>query len=281
MSFELGEHKRRVAATYNLASAGYDQEAARFFPLCANRLVELIGLQPGQHLLDVATGTGAAAIAEALRVGPAGHVVGVDIATDMLAQACRKIEAAQLTNIEFQEGDAEHLSFAEQSFDAVTCAFGIFFLPEMPTGPRAWKRVVRGAGVVAFSAFGETAFQPLSDLFEARIRAYGVTFPVPRRPFSWQRLKSLEQCRTLLQDAGLEQIEGRAEQLGYYLRTPQEWWEFVWNSGFRGPVSQLKPADLEHFKREHLVEIGQLVTDQGIWMDIATLFVWGHKPPFA
>ena len=129
MSFELSEQKRRLAATYNLASAGYDQEAVRFFPLCANRLVELIGLQPGQCVLDVATGTGVAAIAAARSVGPAGHVVGVDIATDMLEQARRKIEAAQLTNIEFHEEDAEHLSYTENSFDAVICAFGIFFLP--------------------------------------------------------------------------------------------------------------------------------------------------------
>jgi ubiquinone/menaquinone biosynthesis C-methylase UbiE len=74
MSFVLSEHKRRVTATYNLASAGYDQEPVRFFPLCANRLVELIDLQPGQHILDVATGTGAAAIAAAKRAGPTGHV---------------------------------------------------------------------------------------------------------------------------------------------------------------------------------------------------------------
>ncbi len=279
MSFELSEHKSRVAATYNLASAGYDKEALRFFPLCANRLVELIGLQPGQRVLDVATGTGVAAIAAARRIGPGGQVVGVDIATDMLEQAQRKIEAAQLTNIELHEEDAEHLSFAENSFDAVICAFGIFFLPEMVTSLREWKRVAREAGVVAFSAFGETAFQPISDLFEARIRAYGVTFPVPRRPFSWQRLTTLEQCRTLLQAAGLEQIEGRSEQLGYYLRTPQEWWEIVWNSGFRGPVSQLSPEQLEQFKMEHLAEVGQLATDQGIWLDIAAFFVWGHKPP--
>ena len=115
MTYELSEHKRRVAATYNLASAGYDQEAGRFFRLCANRLVELIGLQPGQRVLDAATGTGAAAIAAASRVGPAGHVVGVDIATDMLEQARRKSMAEQLTNIEFQEGDAEHLSYADIS----------------------------------------------------------------------------------------------------------------------------------------------------------------------
>jgi arsenite methyltransferase len=279
MSFELSEHKRRVAATYNLASVGYDQEAVRFFPLCARRLVELIGLKPGQRVLDVATGTGAAAIAAARSISPTGHVVGVDIATDMLEQARRKIEAAQLTNIEFHEEDAEHLSYAEQSFDAVICACGIFFLPEMLSGPREWKRVVKEAGLVAFSAFGETAFQPFSDLFEARIRAYGVSFPVPRHPFSWQRLTTLEQCRTLLQDAGLEQIEGREEQLGYYLRTQEQWWEIVWNSGFRGPVSQLPSEQLEQFKMEHLAEVGQLATDQGIWLDIAAFFVWGYKPP--
>jgi ubiquinone/menaquinone biosynthesis C-methylase UbiE len=279
MSSELSEHKGRVAATYNLASAGYDQEAVRFFPLCAHRLVELIDLHPGQRVLDVATGTGAAAIAAARRVGPSGHVVGVDIATDMLKQAHKKIEAAHLTNIELLEGDAEHLSFAEQSFNAVICAFGIFFLPEMLAGPREWKRVVREAGVVAISAFGETTFQPFSDLFEARIRTYGVSFPVPRHPFSWQRLTSLEQCRRLLQDAGLEQIEGRSEQLGYYLRAAEEWWQIVWNSGFRGPVSQLSPEQLEHFKREHLAEVGQLVTEQGIWLDITAFFAWGYKPP--
>jgi ubiquinone/menaquinone biosynthesis C-methylase UbiE len=278
MSFELSEHKRRVAATYNLASAGYDQEAVRFFPLCASRLVELIGLQPGQRVLDVATGTGVAAIAAAIRVGPAGHVVGVDIAADMLGQARKKVEAAQLTTIEFHEEDTEHLSYAEKSFDAVICSFGIFFLPEMLAGPREWKRVVREAGTVAFSAFGETTFQPLSDLFEARIRAYGVTFPVPKRPFSWQRLTSLDQCCMLLQQAGLERVEGRVEQLGYYLCSSQEWWEIIWNTGFRGPVSQLSPERLEQFKMEHLAEVEQLVTDQGIWLDIAAFFVWGYKP---
>ena len=106
MSHELSEHKQRVAATYNLASEGYDKHAVRFFPLCANRLVELIKLQPGQHVLDVATGTGVAAMAAALRISPGGHVVGVDIASDMLGRARKKVEATQLRNVEFQEADA-------------------------------------------------------------------------------------------------------------------------------------------------------------------------------
>ena len=148
----------------------------------------------------------------------------------------------------------------------------------MLAGPRAWKHVIKETGVVAFSAFGETVFQPMSDLFEVRIREYGVTFPMPRRPFFWQRLTTLEQCRNLLKSAGLECIEGHSEQLGYYLRTPQEWWQIVWNSGFRGPISQLSSEQLERFKREHLEEVGQLANEQGIWLDIAAFFVWGSKP---
>ena len=250
----------------------------RFFSLCANRLVELTDLRPGQRVLDVATGTGAAAIAAARRAGPTGYVIGVDIATEMLAQAHGKVESEQLTNVEFQIGDAEHLNFPEHSFDVVICSFGIFFLPEMLAGPRAWKRVIKETGVVAFSAFDETAFQPMSDMFETRIREYGVTFPVPRRPFFWQRLTTLEQCHNLLKNAGLEHIEGHNEQLGYYLRTPQEWWQIVWNSGFRGPVSQLTSEQLERFKSEHLGEVGRLANEQGILLDIAAFFVWGYQP---
>jgi len=63
MSLQLNEQKRRVASTYNLAAGGYDKEPLRFFPLCAQRLVELVDLRAGQHVLDVATGTGVAAMA--------------------------------------------------------------------------------------------------------------------------------------------------------------------------------------------------------------------------
>jgi ubiquinone/menaquinone biosynthesis C-methylase UbiE len=200
----------------------------------------------------VATGTGAAAIAAARSVGPAGQVVGVDIATDMLERARRKIEAAQLTNIEYHEGDAEHLSYAEKSFDAVICAFGVFFLPEMLAGPREWKRVVKEGGVVAFSAFGETVFQPLSDLFEAHIRAYGGDLSRVKAPVLLATTYEHRAVLHLAAGCWLEQIEGRAKQLGYYLRTPQQWWEIVWNSGFRGPVSQLSAGQVVQFKYEQM-----------------------------
>ncbi len=83
----------------------------------------------------------------------------------------------------------------------------------------------------------------------------------------------------LLEGAGLRDIHVTTEQLGYHFATAGEWWEFAWGSGFRGPVSQLSPADLERFKAEHLSEVSALTTDRGIWFDVAAIFATGRVPP--
>ncbi|MFQ5899678.1 MAG: class I SAM-dependent methyltransferase [Candidatus Methylomirabilia bacterium] len=145
-SRELSEHKRRVAAVYNLAAAGYDKPAMHFFLRAATHLVQFAEIQSGQTILDAATGTGAAAIAAARVVGPTGRVVGVDIAKDMLEQARRNVAAAGLTNIELREGDAEYLPFEDHNFDTVICASSIFFLADMVAGLREWRRVAKSGG---------------------------------------------------------------------------------------------------------------------------------------
>ena len=278
MPTELSEHKRRVADLYNLAAAGYDRPALRFFPLCAHRLVELAGLQSGQRILDVATGAGAAAIRAAQVVGSGGQVVGVDIANDMLDQARCNVASAGLTNVELREGDAEQLDFPADSFDAVLCAAAVFFLPDLLASLREWLRVCKPGGWVAVSGFGDAAFQPISDLYEARIRDYGATLPAPRRPFSWQQLADPEAYRRLLRDAGADRPKVRSEQLGYYLGNADDWWDIVWSSGFRGPASKLAPRELIRFKAEHLTEVGALATDNGIWLDVPAIFALGRKP---
>ena len=171
--------RQHLLAAYNLVSSGYDTQ--RYVRVCAHRLVELLGLHSGAQVLDVATGTGWAAMAASEIVGPTGHVVGVDMTPEMLQEARRKMTAAQLTNVEVREGDAAHLDFADQSFDAVCCASAIFFLPHVLEALREWQRVLRPGGRVAFSVFGATLFQPMRTLFTDRIQTYGVSVP-PQRP---------------------------------------------------------------------------------------------------
>jgi ubiquinone/menaquinone biosynthesis C-methylase UbiE len=101
---EFSEQHGQLVASYTLVAAGYDKQ--RYVRVRASRLVELVGLHNGEQVLDVATGTGWAALAAARTVGAASQVVGVDLTPAMLEQARRKAEMARLTNVDFREGDA-------------------------------------------------------------------------------------------------------------------------------------------------------------------------------
>jgi demethylmenaquinone methyltransferase/2-methoxy-6-polyprenyl-1,4-benzoquinol methylase len=97
------------------------------------------------RVLDVATGTGDLALA--LRDAGAGDVVGLDFSAPMLEEAIRKEAVAPgVQHITWVEGDALSLPFPEESFDAVTVAFGLRNLPSYPAALREMIRVLRPAG---------------------------------------------------------------------------------------------------------------------------------------
>jgi ubiquinone/menaquinone biosynthesis C-methylase UbiE len=266
------DHKRRVVADFNAMAETYD--ALRFVQVCARRLVELATLPPGAQVLDIATGTGWAAIAAAQHVGPTGRVLGVDLAPELLECARQKVAAAGLTHVEFRVGDAERLDLGDQRFEVVLCASALFFIPDMLAALREWYRVLTPGGQVGFSGWGPTFGQPQQDLWDARLRQYGVSVPTASPNL---RLAEPETCRWLLHEAGFVQIEVQREQLGYYFRMVEEYWEEVWASRSRMSLLQLTPAQREQFQAEHLAEVGVLATEQGLWRDVAVNFARGWK----
>ncbi|MDX8477417.1 methyltransferase domain-containing protein [Mesorhizobium sp. VK24D] len=92
-------------------------------------LLDLAGLAPGFHLLDVGCGTGTQAIAAWHRVQPGGSVVGVDVSEKMLAAARRKTGRAGL-DIAFHHADAAALPFEDGRFDVVTFTTVLHMVPE-------------------------------------------------------------------------------------------------------------------------------------------------------
>jgi ubiquinone/menaquinone biosynthesis C-methylase UbiE len=111
-------------------------------------LLKAARLARGQCVLDVATGTGAAAQAAAGIVGPAGTVVAGDISPAMLDVARRKLRAAPVT---FEVLDAQALPFSEGRFDAVLCQLGLMFFPDPARALAEFYRVLRAEGHVAVS----------------------------------------------------------------------------------------------------------------------------------
>jgi SAM-dependent methyltransferase len=109
------------------------------------RVVELAALRPGLRVLDLACGTGLVARLAAEAVGVDGRVAALDLNPAMLAVAS-ELPAVVGAPIEWVEGDAQALPFAEASFDVVCCQLGLQFFPDREHALREMKRVLVAGG---------------------------------------------------------------------------------------------------------------------------------------
>ncbi len=266
------QKKTILKETFDTVSEGYDNRTLRFFPESARNMADLLGLRGDEHVLDVACGTGHASLAIANKL-KRGRLTAVDFSSGMLDQARKKAAALGVRNVEFLERDMQDLGFPAGLFDIAVCAFGIFFVEDMDTQLSHIVSSVRPGGRIMISNFQETYFHPLKDLMAKRLEVYGVQMP----PQTWRRIANESGCRQLFEKAGLTDIRVDQKNVGYYLDNADQWWDIVWNAGFRRMVSQLSANDQEQFKREHLDEVGALRTGKGIWLDVGVLYTVGTK----
>ncbi|MDX1522427.1 MAG: methyltransferase domain-containing protein, partial [Anaerolineae bacterium] len=114
------------------------------------RLGQLLDLQPGRRVLDVAAGRGTSAFFLAETFGC--EVVGVDYGAEVVKAAQAEAETRGLDHlVSFVQGDAENLRFAEASFDAVICECAFCTFPDKSTAAAEFARVLRPGGRVGLS----------------------------------------------------------------------------------------------------------------------------------
>lgn len=137
--------KEQVATMFNNVAGTYDF-LNHFFSLGIDKLwrkklIKLIQLENPSVILDVATGTADLAIAESKT--SAKKIIGVDISTKMLEVGREKIKKLNIQNIELQEGDSENLKFEDNTFDAVSVAFGVRNFENLEVGLKEMHRVLK------------------------------------------------------------------------------------------------------------------------------------------
>lgn len=117
-------------------------------------LKQLKSIQPKQ-MLDVATGTADVAIM-AVKILQPDHVIGIDISDGMLEFGRKKIKQKNLeSSISLMNGDSEALSFQDNSFDAVTVAFGVRNFQNLEKGLQEIRRVLRPGGKLVVLEFSK------------------------------------------------------------------------------------------------------------------------------
>jgi len=256
------QRKLMIQQAFDTVARGYDHPSLSFFPETAKRLVDHLQLNPTDQLLDVCTGTGVVALAAARKLA-AGKVTGIDLSSGMLQQARAKAEAEQLHNIEFIQADLEQLDFPPHHFDVITSSFGLFFLEDMQGALSRILAMLKPGGKIAISSFTDNAFAPMSDIFLQRYQSFGREVP----PLSWKRLSTGEAMQDLFRDVGINAIKLYPEPLGCFMQSAQDWWDIVWNAGYRGLLNQLSPEEQDRFKQQHMEEIDQLCASQQTWLD--------------
>lgn len=150
-AFSLEAVKARQQQTW---SSGDFAVIGTMIHASAEALVTAADLAAGWKVLDVATGSGNAALAAA-RCGC--EVVGLDYVPALLARG-RERAAAERLAVTFVEGDAERMPFGDASFDAVLSIYGVMFAPDAPRAARELLRVVRPGGRIALANWTPQGF---------------------------------------------------------------------------------------------------------------------------
>lgn len=226
-------HNERAAAVWSSGGRDYE-EIIRGVYDGIDSTIAALAPQPGERILDVATGTGIAARACARR---GARVTGIDIATGLL-DAAHALSGGLA--IDYRLGDAEALPFADASFDAVVSTFGVMFVGRPEAAARELARVCRPGGRLALATW--TPDGAIAAMF-AVMRPYMATPPAVS-PFEWGRSERLQE---LLGDAFDLTV---TTETSHYVETGGEaaWNTFV--TGY-GPTRMLA-ASLDEERRAAL-----------------------------
>ncbi|MHB8173254.1 MAG: class I SAM-dependent methyltransferase [Nitrospirota bacterium] len=263
---DSAEHRKKLETVFDKASEGYDLPALRFFADSASLLINGMRLKGNEAMLDAATGTGHVAVAAARELS-SGNVTGIDISDGMLKRARGKADRLGLTNITFSRRGIEDMGFPENSFDLASCAFGLFFLPDMASGLRSIFRVIKPGGKLHLTSFRAGLMEPMRGMLLSRLKSHGI-----EPPEFTSRLDSPDKIVRLLQGAGGRDIRVRSKQLGYYIKDGREWLDVLLNTAFGGPLARVPEKDLAPLLDSHLREVEGLRTEDGIWLNVEVLF---------
>lgn len=170
----------------------------------AEDLIDRVRLRPRDQVLDVACGTGIVSRYSAQRVGPQGHVTGVDLNPAMIEVARRA--AAYYPQIEFLEGGAIELPVPDAHFDVVLCQQAIMFFPDRERAVQEMYRALKPGGSVGLNVFRTPEFVPaFAYLIQALEKHAGTeAADFMRAPFV---MESVAQMRALFEQAGFTDIE--------------------------------------------------------------------------
>lgn len=266
--------KQIMEKIFDDAAVLYDRVGPSIFARFGERLVDHMPLAPGARVLDIATGKGAVLLPAARRVGPEGHVTGIDLSGAILRETERMVRAEGLTNVELCKMDAEHLEFPDQSFDAVTCAFAIFFFPNVDVALREMHRVLKPGGCLAITNFNKTPlpFSPGVPMLIQQFMAYQVKLQT-----TTQFAYTPQEVEALLSRSGFCSIETHSETNDIVYESVEDWWEFLLTLAPRATIMGMDEQMRAKFKEEYLAKLRPMLGQDGLHISLGVIYAMAKR----
>ncbi len=230
----------------------------------SRKLVALAGLEPGDSVLDVATGYGEPALTAARAVLPGGRVVATDIAAELLAFGSERASRAGIDNIDFLEADAEALQFEDESFDAILSRQGLQFLPDVAGTLQRMHSALNRGGRLAAAVWGPPEAVQFALAIPIILRELELAPPAPGRPGPFA-LADPGKIAQFVSDAGFRDVETGTVTVIYETASPEEFTR--WTRDVAPPIANLtkgQPAEVqERVWRKVMAACEPLVTSAG------------------
>ncbi len=263
-----------MSTSFDATAAAYDQRVGRWSRLYIPTLVAAAGIRPGDRVVDVATGTGEAAIVAAAAAGPGGRVLGCDVSLPMLRIARAKTENLPVL---LAVMDAQTLGCREESADAVLCQLGLMFLPDVGRGLREFRRVLRKGRRMAACVWSAADRAPLVSIFAGVLAGH-----VPEKREEIGRGTSLgdgPRLHRLFESAGFGDVSVRAETRPTPFASFEEYWEPIAGGGSPGAVlyNRLPQAARDIVKAEVRARMRPYQSGEQLILETEALIVAGRK----
>jgi ubiquinone/menaquinone biosynthesis C-methylase UbiE len=247
----LGEQARRAGRVYGAAADHYSLPSLSFWDRIGAATIARLKLAAGDSVLDLCCGAGASAIPAARAAGPAGTVLGIDVAEPLLELARARAAREGLDNTDFRCGDATCTGLPGGSFEVVVCVFGVFFAPDMPAFAAEMWRLVRPGGTLAITTWGPGLFEPANTVFWNSV---GAIEPSLFKAFNpWDEITTPAALAALFPGPAVPEVVAASSQ--HQLDQPGSFWDIVLGTGYRATVDALSQDQRDQLQERLLREL--------------------------
>jgi len=245
----------QIRNAWDEIAVGYDEFVTPSHISLAEKAFDMLGLQEGMRLLDVAAGSGALSL-PAARLGV--QVVAVDLSPGMVDRLKQRAHVEGLTNVQAYAMDAHALELEDDTFDVAASQYGVMLLPNLPRALREMRRVTRPGGHVLLITFGPPAQVEFISFFVGAMQAVIPGFsglPVDPPPLPFQ-VADPQKLRQEMEKAGLTDVHVQTVSEELAFRSAQDLWNWVTHSN---PIGAAWVAGLTQRK---VLEVQKVLADR-------------------